>query len=676
MDDIRRRVAMTIYESIGGDPNKHFDTVEEIYEEIDRIYDSQDYRVDVEPLHVRLDANGTYIFEDENVQGYKPVEIDIDIPLDEGSYAEGYSEGVNAQRSRLESITIDSNGTYVRNDGYNKVEVIIDTQSYYDSGYNIGVEEGIDEQKSKLESITIIENGLYEKEDGYNRVNVNIDTQSYFESGRESGIDEQKSKLESITITENGTYNKDDGYNKIVVEVDTATDDGSYDEGYAAGIEDQKSKLESITITENGTYDKEDGYNSVNVAIDTQSYFERGYNIGVEDGIDEQKSKLESITITENGTYNKDDGYNKVDVNIDTQSYYDDGYNNGYSEGDNNGYERGYDEGVDNGIQEQKSKLESITIKSNGTYNKDDGYNEIVVEVEGGSEITKPKVGNGFKFACDGPNDYQYFKDIDFGLYDWSMVYDLTEFFGGFASEDKSVGLVASDFDNFIENFNGEIWCNSSMFKNTTIKELPNFGDLTKKCIDMSYMLSESSGLVDAANIQYWDLSNVKYLDHLFYGCEELTSIPVFDTSNIRYMQGLFGGCKKLTSIPQLDTSSIWSIEDMFKDCFSLTSIPLLDCQNVQSAYTIFGYSNINTLTDLGGFKDLGKYPKIYGTNQIFLDKAPNLTHESLMNVIINLYDRRSAGYDNVEIKFGVDHLNKLNDEEKAIAVNKGWILL
>lgn len=648
---------MTIYESIGGDPNKHFDTVEEIYEEIDRIYDSQDHRSDVEPLYVEVDANGIYKFEGKGIQGYKPVEINVDIPMDEGSYAEGYSEGVNSQKSKLKSVVFTKNGNYIREDGYNNVTVEVPTS---EESYAEGFEDGEANQKSKLESITIDSNGTYVRSDGYNSVEVIVDTQSYYDNGYnvgvEDGIREQKSKLESITIDSNGTYVKSDGYNKIIVEVEATTDEGSYDEGYAAGIEDQKSKLESITITENGTYDKEDGYNSVNVAIDTQSYFERGYNIGVEDGIDEQKSKLESVTITENGTYNKDDGYNKVDVIIDTQSYYDDGYNNG--------------------TRDQKSKLESITIKSNGTYNKEDGYNKVIVEVEGGSEIAKPKVGNGFKFVCDGPNDYQYFKDIDFGLYDWSMVYDLTEFFGGFASEDKSVGLVANDFDNFIENFNGEIWCTSSMFKNTNIKELPNFGDLTKKCIDMSYMLSESSGLVDVTNIQYWDLSNVKYLNHLFYGCEELTSIPVFNTNNIRHMQGMFEGCKKLTSIPQLDMSSIWSISDMFKDCYSLTSIPLLDCQNVQNVYTIFGYSNINTLTDLGGFKDLGKYPNIYGTDQIFLDKAPNLTHDSLMNVIIHLYDRKSAGYDNVEIKFGGDHLNKLTDEEKAIAVNKGWILL
>jgi surface protein len=653
MDDIRRRVAMTIYESIGGDPNKHFDTVEEIYEEIDRIYDSQDHRSDVDPLYVEVDANGIYKFEGKGIQGYKPVEINVDIPMDEGSYAEGYSEGVNAQKSKLKSVVFTKNGNYIREDGYNNVTVEVPTS---EESYDEGFEDGEANQKSKLESITIDSNGTYVRSDGYNSVEVIVDTQSYYDNGYnvgvEDGIREQKSKLESITIDSNGTYIKSDGYNKIIVEVE-ATDDGSYDEGYAAGIEDQKSKLESITITENGTYDKEDGYNSVNVAIDTQSYFERGYNIGVEDGIEDQKSKLESITITENGTYDKEDGYSKVDVNIDTQSYYDDGYNNGYSEGDNNGYERGYDEGVDNGIQEQKSKLESITIKSNGTYNKEDGYNKVIVEVEGGSEYVKPKIYNGFRFVSEGNNDYKLIKDIDFGLYDWSGVYELDNFFGEFKSADGD-GLVASDFDNFIQNYNGKMSSCYGMFDNSdALKESPNFGDKTKNCLNMCYM---------------------------FYGCNNLTSISQLDTSNVIDMRYMFHDCSKLTTIPQLDTSNVIDMRGMVGGCSRLTSIPLLNCQNVKYMDSFFGGSSQGAgicadITYCGGFKDLGKQSSVSGLSSDFLDYALDLTRESLMNIINNLYDRKANGLSNLTIKFGYDHLTKLTDEQKSIAVNKGWIL-
>ena len=80
-----------------------------------------------------------------------------------------------------------------------------------------------------------------------------------------------------------------------------------------------------------------------------------------------------SVVFTENVTYTIDYdpttytglGTVEVNVNIDVDSYYNNGYNQGKTDG----------------ISEQKSKLESINITENGTYSKEDGYNEIVVEV-------------------------------------------------------------------------------------------------------------------------------------------------------------------------------------------------------------------------------------------------------------------------------------------------------
>ena len=75
------------------------------------------------------------------------------------------------------------------------------------------------------------------------------------------------------------------------------------------------------------------------------------------------------VVFTENGTYTIDYdpttytglGNVEVNVNIDVDSY--------------------YNQGKTDGINEQKSKLEAINITENGTYSKEDGYNEIVVNV-------------------------------------------------------------------------------------------------------------------------------------------------------------------------------------------------------------------------------------------------------------------------------------------------------
>ncbi len=79
------------------------------------------------------------------------------------------------------------------------------------------------------------------------------------------------------------------------------------------------------------------------------------------------------VVFTENGTYTIDYdptvytglGNVEVNVNIDVDSYYNNGYNQGKTDG----------------VNEQKSKLEAINITENGTYSKEDGYNEIVVDV-------------------------------------------------------------------------------------------------------------------------------------------------------------------------------------------------------------------------------------------------------------------------------------------------------
>ena len=137
-----------------------------------------------------------------------------------------------------------------------------------------------------------------------------------------------------------------------------------------------------VVFTENGTYTIDYDPNTytglgnveVEVNIDVDSYYNNGYNQGKTDGISEQKSKLESINITENGTYTKEDGYSHIEVNVpDLNGSYDEGYAEG---------ERvGYGQGKTDGVNEQKGKLESINITENGTYTKEDGYREVVVNV-------------------------------------------------------------------------------------------------------------------------------------------------------------------------------------------------------------------------------------------------------------------------------------------------------
>lgn len=84
-----------------------------------------------------------------------------------------------ASGTEVKDVSITENGTYkiIPSKGKKSlsavnldVNVVTDPTPYYNEGF----EDGVEEQKSKLESIDITENGTYNKEDGYNRVNVEV----------------------------------------------------------------------------------------------------------------------------------------------------------------------------------------------------------------------------------------------------------------------------------------------------------------------------------------------------------------------------------------------------------------------------------------------------------------------------------------------------------------------
>ena len=183
---------------------------------------------------------------------------------------------------------------------------------------------------------------------------------------------------------------------------------------------------------------------------------------------------------------------------------------------------------------------------------------------------------------------------------------------------------------------------------------------------NLYYAFRKCYSLIDASNLQYWGTGEATDFNSCFTNCESLKEIPYFDTHSATVMSYMFSYCSSLTSIPQLDTSKVTTMSQMFYNCSSLQSLPLLDFSSVTSISSFFGYSNITTLTDLGGFTGLK-------VNFDGLNKCPNLTVESLLNVFNTIADVNGTGTKTLTI--GSTNLNKLTDEQKAIATNKGWTL-
>ena len=484
----------------------------------------------------------------------------------------------------------------------------------------------------------------------------------------------------SVEITENGGYLYDNeeitGYKPVSVNVnvpqkytdeqveslkETARQEG-YDSGYDLGVADGFTQGES------------EGYND-------------GYAEGLDDGAEDQKALLEAVTFTENGTYTKEDGYNQVTVAVEMPE-----------------------------IPTFETEELSVELTENGTYNytpTTDGYSKVDVTVNVGGAASKPKIYNGFRFTGGD------ISTIDFSQYDWSSVYDGYGFF-------SSCKNTTDDWSNFINNFNGRfLSCKELFYRNTsatqdTFTSIPNLSKFTDGCTSLYSTFGYQGSLTDVSALQYWktnnvietismfhscykltavplfDTSNVISMSQMFYGCSKLTAVPLFDTSNVIDMGGMFQNCIELTSVPLFDTSNTMRLSNMFQNCKALTTVPQFNTSNAVYMSYMFAYcehlisvpelncgnvSDVNnmfyncTVTDLGGFKDLGANAGLTGTNNSFLQYAPNLTHESILNVINNLYDRASAGYSVLTLKLHANVLALLTDEEKAIATNKGWTI-
>ena len=189
-------------------------------------------------------------------------------------------------------------------------------------------------------------------------------------------------------------------------------------------------------------------------------------------------------------------------------------------------------------------------------------------------------------------------------------------------------------------------------------------------------MYSMFSGCVELRAIPQLNTSAVTNMSSMFHNCGYLKTIPQLDTSSVTNMNNMFYFCPSLITIPQLDTSNVTDTSVMFYNCQSLTTIPQLDLSKVTNVRSMFVWCY--ALTTLGGFQNLGMaYNTTASANNgnytLKLSDSSKLTHDSLMNVINNLYDIKTKGCNPQQLILGSKNLAKLTAEEIAIATEKGF---
>ena len=201
------------------------------------------------------------------------------------------------------------------------------------------------------------------------------------------------------------------------------------------------------------------------------------------------------------------------------------------------------------------------------------------------------------------------------------------------------------------------IRANSMFYTCTNLKKVPCYEFSNAEYMDSMFAHCDNLLMV---NIKISDKCGT--CTQMFYSCDGTEEINIFGTtSNVKNMYGMFNGCKSLKKLSALDADSANSTDGVFKNC--------------------------TALEDFGGLINIGKgyteQTNNYGSYRYYLNSSPNLTHESLMNVINNLYDL-NVTYDVANggtlytqtLALNSPLLVKLTAEEIAIATNKGWTVL
>lgn len=194
---------------------------------------------------------------------------------------------------------------------------------------------------------------------------------------------------------------------------------------------------------------------------------------------------------------------------------------------------------------------------------------------------------------------------------------------------------------------------------------------------------------------------NLTNCSGMFRECTSLKSVPLFDTSKVTDMSNMFYNCYSLTSIPEFDTSSCEDMEYAFYDV-EVTTLPKFDTSKVKYIRGFIGSSGIVTLpeldfgsviaasgdvyyvftscyklTNVGGFKDLGKSFYI-GNGAATLDftDCSKLSYESCLNIFNSIYDLTTTAYTSTaKIRFSATTFALLSEADKKIAADKGWIV-
>lgn len=167
----------------------------------------------------------------------------------------------------------------------------------------------------------------------------------------------------------------------------------------------------------------------------------------------------------------------------------------------------------------------------------------------------------------------------------------------------------------------------------------------------------------------FLSFSKVWNFEGMFYNDINLTGATLTITEAM-VCASSFAGCSRLKEVTLNGAENVADTISMFYGCSSLTSATIGGYWEHLSVADNMFYG-CSSLTDFSGLRNV----------RLSIDLSPcsSLTQTSLLNTIDGLYDFTGNGVNpgssQGTLTLGTTNINKLTDEQKAVATSKGWTL-
>ena len=640
----------------------------------------------------------TQKFVDMTCGVYCTITIDTvkDVYCPEEYWKEDWVTPVTVIRNQDKRVTFTENGTYTIDYdpttytglGNVEVNVNIDVDSYYNNGYNQGKADGVNEQKGKLESINITENGTYSKEDGYNEIVVDVpdlngDYNEGYQQGHTEGYNEGYAKGEGI--------------------------------GYNQGQADLAAKARVLEVTKNGTYLSKFSDPIKPTVTGVYADGTDFYNYAELNG----KVFNTNIAATKDSRielwWKNDDSYKRLGGIIGAQK--DNIFK--FVEYSANEYRIEYGHPYGGSFFEYNFTYDMSSKWNHIIFSKQDGLNvngELICEIQGEGWRENATISNFWINAS-----YIGEADINANGYFGMIKIDNTIIIpmaNGFLNTNTGELLEVMRDGGYTFTENLPIYPEGELYKTINVNVLPKI-NLQKTGLKLGFssfaevpewadfegitdMVRMFSECLNLQTIPLIDTSGVTNMERMFYNCG-IQTIPFLDTSKVSNANGMFYYCGKLKTLPNnLNFGNCTNLSEMFNSAgltdysfletwvinpnasmdnmitnTNTTYVPAIPCVGNTSYYQsaiFWAYGDYSKLTYFGGW--IGR--KYNVDRDYILKKMPNLTYESCISILNNLYDFTGNGEtpDNNQghLKVAQSFIDKVGDEI-SIGTAKGWVI-